>query len=202
MREQNVKWKMCGTRNPDFSRRKSFWSNQTLMRELSLFLSIDNFAKFDASCQLHLNPRKYQTWFSSCYSGWNKSISDGLRRHGDELRQENGVGEPLLQQRGLWTLRSGKGEKKLSSEGGIKNRLWLPGVLPRALARHDRRVLCFSSDRSGRLCRYPIPWGKTGFCFSFFVKMSAFVDVDGGLLMSSTRVGNAICSFDSLAGCC
>ena len=112
MREQNVKWKMCGTRNPHFSRRKSFWSNQTLMRELSLFLSIDNFAKFDASCQLHLNPRKYQTWFSSCYSGWNKSISDGLRRHGDELRQENGVGEPLLQQRGLWTLRSGKGEKK------------------------------------------------------------------------------------------
>ena len=36
------------------------------MRELSLFLSIDNFAKFDASCQLHLNPRKYQTWFSCC----------------------------------------------------------------------------------------------------------------------------------------
>ena len=111
MREQNIKWKMCGTRNPDFSRRKSFWSNQTLMREPSRFLSIDNFAKFDASCQLHLNPRKYQTWFFSCYSGWNKSISDGLRRHGDELRQENGVGEPLLQQRGLWTLRSGKGEK-------------------------------------------------------------------------------------------
>ena len=39
--------------------------------------------------------------FPVVYSGWNKSISDGLRRHGDELRQENGVGEPLLQQRGL-----------------------------------------------------------------------------------------------------
>ena len=85
--------------------------------------------------------------------------------------------------------------KKLSSEGEITNWLWLPGVLPRALARHDRRVLCFSSDRSGRLCRYPIPWGKTGPCFSFFVKMSAFVDVDGGLLMSSTRVGNVILFF-------
>ena len=49
--------------------------------------------------------------FLSVYSGWNKSVSDGLRRYGDELRQENGVGEPLFQQRGLWTLRSGKGEK-------------------------------------------------------------------------------------------
>ena len=85
--------------------------------------------------------------------------------------------------------------KKLSSEGEITNWLWLPGVLPRAIARHDRRVLCFSSNRSGRLCRYPIPWGKTGPCFSFFVKMSAFVDVDGGLLMSSTRVGNVIWFF-------
>ena len=31
-----------------FSMRKSFRTNQTLMRKLLLFLSIDNFAKFDA----------------------------------------------------------------------------------------------------------------------------------------------------------
>ena len=70
------------------------------MKELSLFLSIDNFAKFVA-VSYTLIQENIKHDFPVVYSGWNKSISDGLRRHGDELRQENGVGEPLLQQRGL-----------------------------------------------------------------------------------------------------
>ena len=172
------------------------------MKELSLFLSIDNFAKFDASCQLHVNPRKYQTWFSCCifrleqvHQWWSSTTWKWTT-----TRERSGLAPPSATR----SLNAPEWKRWKSQfwEGEIKNWIWFPGVLPCAPARHDRRVLCFSSDRSGRLCRYPIPWGKTGPCFSFFVKMSAFVDVDGGLPMSSTRVGNAICSFDSLAGCC
>ena len=176
--------------------------NQTLMKELSLFLSIDNFAKFDASCQLHLNPRKYQTWFSCCifrleqvHQWWSSTTWRWTT-----TRERSGWAPPSATR----------------SLNAPEWKRWKKTVLRRRIKKSTLTSRCSSScscsswSESSLLLQRSLwqtlplsnPLGKNRFLLFFFVKMSAFVDVDGGLLMSSTRVGNAICSFDSLAGCC
>ena len=142
------------------------------MRELSLFLSIDNFAKFDAA-SYKLIQENIKHDFPVVYSGWNKSISDGLRRHGDELRQENGVGEPLLQQRGLWTLRSGKGEKTFLNRRNKKLNL---------TSRCSSLCSCSSWSESSLLLQRSLwqtlpssnPWGKNRSLLLFFRQNVSF----------------------------